>query len=84
LIRAFARLGVWACAPLGGLNDMPIKMNLQSQANKFENHKGRGFASSSIARMFEILQGCSLARIMFLVKRKQASFFVIASKALKT
>ena len=50
----------------------PIQMNLQSQAKKFENRKGRSFSSPSIPRMFEILQGCTLARIMFLEKKKQA------------
>jgi hypothetical protein len=59
---------------IGGLNDIPIQMYLQSQANKFENQKGRGFSLSSIARMFGILQECSLAGIMFLVKRKHACF----------
>jgi hypothetical protein len=51
---------------------MSTQMNLQSQAKKFENRKGRSFSSPSIPRMFAILQGCTLARIMFLEKKKQA------------
>jgi hypothetical protein len=73
-IRASACRWVRACSPSGGLNDTPVQMNLQSQAKKFENRKGRSFSSPSIPRMFEILQGCTLARIMFLEKKKQLRF----------
>jgi hypothetical protein len=46
---------------IGGFDNIMTQVNLQSQANKFENQKGRGSSLSSIARMFEILQECSLA-----------------------
>jgi len=50
---------------------MSIQMNLQRQPKKLGNQKGRSFSSPSIPRMFEILQECTLARVMFLEKKKR-------------
>jgi hypothetical protein len=46
-------------------------MNLQRQAKKFANQKGEILLSPSVPRMFEILQGRTLARVWFLEKENR-------------